>query len=60
MVVGANGDGTIQFGPVATDCAVSRVFFQGACYPTYTDQWTIRTDGSRQQVEPALATSGRP
>ncbi|MEU5910685.1 ricin-type beta-trefoil lectin domain protein [Micromonospora sp. NPDC047527] len=54
VVVGANGDGTIQFGPVATDCAVRRVFFQGNCYPTYTDQWTIRTDGSRRAVEAAL------
>ena len=54
VVVGANGDGTIQFGPVATDCAIRRVFFQGACYPTYTDQWTIRTDGSRRAVEDAL------
>ncbi|TNH21869.1 hypothetical protein FHG89_30330 [Micromonospora orduensis] len=54
VVVGANGDGTIQFGPVATDCAIRRVFFQGACYPTYTDQWTIRTDGSRQAVTDAL------
>nr|AIA85303.1 CAZy families CBM13 protein [uncultured Stackebrandtia sp.] len=33
VVVGANGDGTIQFGPVATDCAIRRVFFQGTCYP---------------------------
>ncbi|TYC00101.1 hypothetical protein FXF53_14385 [Micromonospora sp. WP24] len=54
VVVGANGDGTIQFGPVATDCAIRRVFFQGSCYPTYTDQWTVRTDGSRQAVEEAL------
>ncbi|SCL61317.1 GDSL-like Lipase/Acylhydrolase family protein [Micromonospora citrea] len=54
VVVGANGDGTIQFGPVATDCAVRRVFLQGPCYPTYTDQWTVRTDGSRRAVEDAL------
>ncbi|PWR09994.1 hypothetical protein DKT68_10415 [Micromonospora acroterricola] len=54
VVVGANGDGTIQFGPVATDCAIRRVFFQGACYGTYTDQWTIRTDGSRRAVTDAL------
>ncbi|MDG4834528.1 ricin-type beta-trefoil lectin domain protein [Solwaraspora sp. WMMD1047] len=54
VVVGANGDGTIQFGPVATDCAIRRVFFQGPCYPTYTDQWTIRTDGSRRGAEEAL------
>ena len=54
VVVGANGDGTIQFGPVATDCAMRRVLFAGACYPTYTDQWTVRTDGSRQQVEATL------
>ncbi|MFG2013046.1 ricin-type beta-trefoil lectin domain protein [Micromonospora sp. NPDC048868] len=54
VVVGANGEGTIQFGPVATDCAVSRVLLQGACYPTYTDQWTVRTDGSRRAVQDAL------
>lgn len=54
VVVGANGDGTIQFGPVATDCAIRRVLFQGPCYPTYTDQWTIRTDGSRRGAEEAL------
>ncbi|MFC7547037.1 ricin-type beta-trefoil lectin domain protein [Plantactinospora sp. GCM10030261] len=56
VVVGANGDGTIQFGPVATDCAISRVFFQGPCYPRYTDEWTIRTNGSRQAVEQALTS----
>jgi len=56
VVAGANGDGTIQFGPVATDCAVRRVLFQGACWPTYTDQWAVRVDGSRQQVEAALAS----
>ncbi len=56
IVVGANGEGTIQFGPVATDCAIKRVFFQGPCYGTYTDQWAIRTDGSRQQVEQVLAS----
>ncbi|MFV2112061.1 ricin-type beta-trefoil lectin domain protein [Micromonospora sp. LOL_025] len=54
VVVGANGDGTIQFGPVATDCTVRRVLLQGPCYPTYTDQWSVRTDGSRQAVEDAL------
>jgi len=52
--IGANGEGTIQFGPVATDCAISRVFFQGPCWPTYTDVWKTRTDGSRTQVEAAL------
>ena len=56
VVVGANGEGTIQFGPVATDCAIHRVFFLGPCYPTYTDQWTVRVEGSRQQVEVALAS----
>ena len=56
VVVGANGEGTIQFGPVATDCALRRVFFLGPCYPTYTDQWAVRVDGSRQQVEQALAS----
>jgi hypothetical protein len=54
VVVGANGEGTIQFGPVATDCAISRVFFQGPCYPRYTDVWATRVNGSRQQVEAAL------
>jgi Ricin-type beta-trefoil lectin domain/GDSL-like Lipase/Acylhydrolase family len=56
VVVGANGPGTIEFGPVATDCAIRRVFFQGPCYPTYTDQWAVRVDGSRRQVEQALAS----
>ncbi|HEX5598530.1 MAG TPA: hypothetical protein VFX61_21305, partial [Micromonosporaceae bacterium] len=54
VVVGANGDGTIQFGPVATDCTLRRVFFMGPCYPTYTDEWSIRVEGSRQAVEDAL------
>jgi Ricin-type beta-trefoil lectin domain len=54
VVVGANGEGTIQFGPVATDCAIRRVFFLGPCYPRYTDVWATRVDGSRQQVEAAL------
>lgn len=56
VVIGANGPGTIEFGPVATDCAISRVFFLGPCYPTYTDEWVVRVDGSRQQVEQALAS----
>ena len=54
VVAGANGEGTIQFGPVATDCAIRRVFFQGACYPTYTDVWTTRVEGTRTAVEEAL------
>src|SRR5690606_41849908 len=49
VVVGANGPGTIEFGPVATDCAVRRVFFLGPCWPTYTNQWAVRVEGSRQQ-----------
>ena len=56
VVIGANGEGTIQFGPVATDCALRRVLFSGPCWPTYTDQWAVRVDGSRQQVEAALAS----
>jgi len=56
VVVGANGPGTIEFGPVATDCAVRRVFFLGPCWPTYTNQWAVRVEGSRQQVEQALAS----
>jgi hypothetical protein len=57
IVAGANGAGTIQFGPVATDCAVKRVFFQGACWPTYTDQWIVRVNGSRDQVQQALVST---
>lgn len=56
IIVGANGEGTIQFGPVATDCAIKRVFFQGPCYGTYSNEWAVRVDGSRQQVEQALAS----
>jgi hypothetical protein len=53
-VVGANGPNTIQFGPVATDCAIKRFFYQGPCWPTYTDQWIVRTEGSRTEVEATL------
>ncbi|WP_117210466.1 ricin-type beta-trefoil lectin domain protein [Allorhizocola rhizosphaerae] len=56
VIVGANGEGTIQFGPVATDCAISRVFFLGPCYPDYTNVWATRVEGSRQQVEQALSS----
>ena len=56
VVVGANGEGTIQFGPVATDCALARVFFLGPCWDIYTDQWAVRVEGSRVQVEAALAS----
>ncbi|MBO2451233.1 ricin-type beta-trefoil lectin domain protein [Actinomadura barringtoniae] len=54
VVVGANGDGTIQFGPVATDCAKRRILLQGPCWPTYTDTWATRVTGSRQQVAATL------
>jgi hypothetical protein len=54
VVVGANGAGTIQFGPVVTDCSVNRVFFLGPCYPDFTDVWATRVEGTRQQVEAAL------
>ncbi len=56
VVVGANGAGTIEFGPVATDCALQRVLFQGACWDEYTDVWATRVEGSRVQVEQALAS----
>ena len=54
IVVGANGDGTIQFGPVATECALDRVLFRGTCYQQFTDVWTARVEGSRAAVEQAL------
>jgi Ricin-type beta-trefoil lectin domain len=56
VVVGANGPNTIEFGPVATDCALQRVLFQGPCYGEYTDVWATRVEGSRQEVEAALAS----
>lgn len=56
VVVGANGEGTIQFGPVATDCTLRRVFFLGPCYETYTDEWAVRVEGSRRAVEEALTS----
>lgn len=56
VVVGANGPNTIEFGPVATDCALARVLFQGPCYDEYTDVWATRVEGSRQEVEAALAS----
>ncbi|MGY0230410.1 ricin-type beta-trefoil lectin domain protein [Longispora urticae] len=54
VVVGANGSGNIEFGPVATDCAKRRIFFQGVCWPTYTDAWKARAEHTRQQVEWAV------
>ena len=54
VIAGANGEPGIQFGPVATDCAERRVFFEGPCWPTYTDVWATRVDASRQMVEAAL------
>lgn len=54
IVVGANGAGNIEFGPVATDCVKRRIFFQGPCWPTYTDVWATRVDGSRQSATAAI------
>jgi hypothetical protein len=56
IVVGANGEGTIQFGPVATDCVKRRIFFLGPCYGTYSDGWAARVDGSRRAVEQAVTS----
>ena len=56
VVAGANGAGSIEFGPVASDCALDRVFFLGTCYGTYTDQWAARVEVSRQNVEAALTS----
>lgn len=54
IVVGANGAGNIEFGPVATDCVERRVFFRGVCWPTYTDDWARRVEGSRTSVTRAV------
>lgn len=54
VIAGANGAGNIEFGPVATDCAIHRLLFQGACWPTYTDVWATRVAGSQQDVTNAL------
>lgn len=54
VVVGANGSGNIEFGPVVTDCTKRRIFFQGPCYGDYTDGWMTRVDGSRRSVTAAL------
>lgn len=56
VVAGANGSGNIEFGPVVTDCTKRRIFFQGPCYPTYTDGWVQRVEGSRQSVTAALGS----
>ncbi|WP_018349524.1 ricin-type beta-trefoil lectin domain protein [Longispora albida] len=54
VVVGANGAGNIEFGPVATDCVKRRIFFQGTCWPTYTDVWKTRAEHTQQEVEWAV------
>lgn len=54
IVIGANDDGGIEFGPVATDCATHRVLFQGTCWEDHTDDWAARVVVSGQGVGNAI------
>ncbi|THV34674.1 ricin-type beta-trefoil lectin domain protein [Glycomyces buryatensis] len=54
IVVGANDEGGIEFGPVATQCATQRILLQGPCWPDHTEDWEARVDVSRQGVETAI------
>ncbi|MBO3732951.1 ricin-type beta-trefoil lectin domain protein [Glycomyces niveus] len=54
IVVGANDEGGIEFGPVATECATNRILFLGPCWPNHTDDWEARVEVSRDGVENAI------
>ncbi|SHG04488.1 ricin-type beta-trefoil lectin domain protein [Streptoalloteichus hindustanus] len=54
IVVSANDHGGVEFGPVLGDCVKRRVFFQGNCWPDYTDGWQQRVDRSRAGAEQAV------
>ncbi|MEU5155788.1 ricin-type beta-trefoil lectin domain protein [Glycomyces sp. NPDC021274] len=54
IVVGANDEGGIEFGPVATECATNRILFLGPCWDNHTDDWAARVEVSQDGVENAI------
>lgn len=56
VVAGANDEGGLEFGPVMTDCTMRRIFFQGACWPDYTDTVSARVTVSGRNLAAALTS----
>ncbi|GAA4915505.1 GDSL-like lipase/acylhydrolase family protein [Stackebrandtia albiflava] len=54
ITIGANDDGGIEFGPVATQCITDRVLFRGPCWSDYTDGWAARVEVTEDGVENAI------
>ncbi|HEY8372247.1 MAG TPA: ricin-type beta-trefoil lectin domain protein [Pseudonocardiaceae bacterium] len=59
IVVGANDPGGLEFGPLATDCAISRIFFLGECWRKYSNQIQARVDVSSAEAEKAITSVKR-
>lgn len=56
VVASANDGGGLEFGPVITDCTIRRIFFQGECWPVYTDQVQARVTVSGANLRTALTS----
>jgi hypothetical protein len=54
IVIGANDEGGIEFGPTATECATNRVLFLGPCWDSHTDDWAARVEVTQQGVEATI------
>ncbi len=54
IVVGANDEGGIEFGPTVTGCVTGRILLSGPCWPDHTEDWEARVDVSRDGVETAI------
>ncbi|SDC94924.1 ricin-type beta-trefoil lectin domain protein [Glycomyces harbinensis] len=54
IVVGANDEGGIQFGPTATECVTNRILFLGPCWPDHTEDWEARVEVTQDGVETAI------
>ncbi|MGH3863007.1 ricin-type beta-trefoil lectin domain protein [Actinokineospora sp.] len=56
IVASANDGGGLEFGPVITDCTIKRIFFQGECWPAYTDQVQARVTVSGANLRTAVTS----
>jgi ricin-type beta-trefoil lectin protein/GDSL-like lipase/acylhydrolase family protein len=59
LVIGANDDDGIRFGPVMSDCVQRRILFQGNCWPDYTDDWRTRVTSTQANVTTAIGAIRR-
>jgi hypothetical protein len=59
LVVGANDDDGIRFGPVMSDCVQRRILFQGNCWPDYTEGWRTRATITQANVTTAIGAIRR-